>query len=58
MFIFCRYVGKIVISSVMIGTAALAALVALIGVFLLDQLVVAETNWPLTTVNFLFIILF
>lgn len=42
----------------MIGTAALAALVALIGVFLLDQLVVAETNWPLTTVNFLFIILF
>ncbi|KAI6191469.1 hypothetical protein M3Y97_00231500 [Aphelenchoides bicaudatus] len=44
-----QYVGKIVISSVMIGTSALAALVALVGMFLLDQLVVVETNWPLIT---------
>jgi hypothetical protein len=35
----------------MIGTAALTALVALIGVFLLDQLVVVETNWPVSTVT-------
>jgi hypothetical protein len=46
-----NYVGKIVISGVMIGMSAIAALVALVGVFLLDQLVVLEPNWPLTTVH-------
>lgn len=44
-----NYAGKVVISSVMIGIPALAALVALIGIFLLNRLVVSEPSWPITT---------
>ncbi|KAI6243954.1 hypothetical protein M3Y99_00062800 [Aphelenchoides fujianensis] len=39
-----NYVGRIVISSVSIGMAALAALVSLIALFLLDRLVIVETT--------------
>lgn len=34
----------------MIGATALAALVALVGMFLLDNLVVVESNWPFTVI--------
>ncbi|CAD5229407.1 unnamed protein product [Bursaphelenchus okinawaensis] len=44
-----NYVGKIVISAVSIGVSAVAGLVALVGLFLLDRLVVVEPNWP--TIN-------
>lgn len=46
-----NYVGKIVISSVSIGVAAVAALVSLVGLFLLDKLVVIEPNYPPISVS-------
>ncbi|KAI6205621.1 hypothetical protein M3Y94_00812700 [Aphelenchoides besseyi] len=44
-----NYVGKIVISSVSIGMSALAGLVSLIGIILLDRLVIVESSWTVTT---------